>query len=412
LTHRGEDRHAIQLARRVIHESTEEEHAARAAMIVGVDLFRTRHFSWAIQFSEKAAAYYRWVDEPILLSWCWINLGLCYKALGQFDVALAFIRKASRMLPRRGKYLALVNEGVVLMQLGESPLARAAFTRAIDSDSPGSPLLLYSVTNNLGHTYRMQGRLAKALEFYQSANEIAVEADFKRQECISLYWSGETHMEIGAWTEARKALAAAEAIATQLKHGGLRFEVALRQADLLARRGNRSAAAKKLAQAARLCKTLKQPRDQAFLLRSEMFLRSVDRSHADLHDLITRFRRLGDRYEFSKTVLMLLETCSIDPRSASWLESAEIEARYYMAIMGLESWLQRLNEAVHRGVAVASTAADFTANREAFERAQIEAALARSQGAIGKAAELLSTGRNTLAQKMKLYRVDRKRFAH
>lgn len=409
--HVGREREAVREAAYVSRMSESEEHSARAYMIVGLALYRTRHFDWAINYSERSEAFYRWSGNDLLASWVSVNLGLCYKALAQFDVALAFIRKAFRTLPTHGyqkiKFRAILNEGVVLLLLGEIPLARAAFASAMNSDHSTSQLHACLTMNNMAHTFRMQGNTAMALEYYGQALQTAVAHRLSRQECISLYWSAETHMDAGDLLNAERFLRRAKRIADRLKHKGLLQEVLRRSAELYAKQGNLDSANSCLSRAQRLTKTLKQPRDQALLKRTSLLISTAVVSEAQVLDLFQEFRRLGDRYEFSKTVLLFLERLKPDPRRCDWLTSTELEARFYMAAMGLDSWQNRLNVALRGSVLRPETQLDFQRNRENFERSEIEAALSEAAGVTRKAALLLGLGRNTLAQKIKSHRIDR-----
>jgi tetratricopeptide (TPR) repeat protein len=322
------------------------------------------------------------------------------------------MRRVSQSLPHNGyekvRFRARLNEGVVLLLLGEIPLARAAFVETLNSAFTPSPLHMCLSLNNLGHTFRMQGDTPRALEYYDQARQSAVAHHLDRQHCISLFWIGQVALDSGNLSEAEISLDEAERIAARMKHGGLRQEVLRRRAELLWKLGKRRLARQLLSRAMQLKKTLKQPRDLALLRRTELMVAPGVVSNQDMQELVRDFRGTGDRYEFTQTILLLFEHLVRDRHRHGWLADVEKEARYYIATIGRSEWQDRLDAALLSLTPWPTTMEDFQRNRKAFERSEIEAALSQVAGVANSAAALLGIGRNTLAQKIKEHGIDRR----
>ena len=342
---------ALGIAARVLRRvGRHGEDAAKSYRIVGVALYRAAHYRWAGEAFELSAALYRLAGNKVELAQVLGNIGLVHKNLGRTTVALSYLDESVRLLPKQGHYWTRLHNleyrGICFIRLGRieearvSLLAARTLARKIRQD-----LVSIAVDNNLGHIYRMEGNFATAREFYEEALRAARDAKTPRKEALALEFLGETCIEEGHPADAIRLLDEALALATPLAgHGDVVMEVLRRRGEAKLALGKRTEGLEDLKRAIDLCGARRERRERvlaqrAFDLASPMPIEDFAvRSATNLREL----QELGDRFEYARTVCLLLEDGRLGPSQHSWLADAQASAMHYVSSLGLRVWKERL----------------------------------------------------------------------
>ena len=286
----------------------------------------------------------------MLLSQVLVNLALVAKSEGNMPSALAYFDEAAAMLPRRGYteiwLRLLINRGVCLYKTGQIDGARSSFmeARSLVSDASDS-IHRAMIDNNLGLVFRAQGNLAIAEEYHRSAFDLSNHRNLPRQESLSLEFLGEVLTEQGRYVEAISALDQALAIAKDLGiRGDVVMEVLRRRGEALIRAGSVPAGMDDLRECMRLCEARGEARELALAERSYWMASILPEPEFEdkMRRAVQRIDRAGDRFEFARTICLILEDRRLSQTSCPWLRESAAAAIHYLNQMGNRAWSERL----------------------------------------------------------------------
>lgn len=325
---------------------------AEADLVVGMACFRSGHYKWATERFLRAAAYYRLVGQKARLAHALGDLALVYKNQGHHREALKYLDEAtqllgSRRLPRT-RLGQLTNRGVCFLQLGELRKARTSFKSAesLASDT-GNRYLHIGILNNLGHIYRMEGRLSEARICHERALVTAQSEGAQRKECLSLEYLGETALEEGFLEQALSYLNRAYSLARAISgRGDLVAGILRRRGEVYSALNRRAPALKDLHRARELCKARGQRRERVLVDRALMFLESEgpDELSVRARTVTREFESLRDRFELSRTVCLIVASGTLRPAGEKWLSLAVERAKRYYDSLEMWAWRDRLVE--------------------------------------------------------------------
>ena len=328
--------------------------SAKGYWVAGVALFRAGHYRWAKESLDLSAAYYRLMRSKVRLAQVLTNLALVYKNESQLDVALELLNEAIRTLPPRGywrlRLRILLNRGICLNRIGQIESARACFLEARSLASRCSQdLVIIAVHNNLGHIYRMEGNYTTAREFYDEALRAARAAKAPRKEALALEFLAETAIEEGRCAEALVMLEQAHRIAADLAgHGDLMMEILRRRGEAELALGRKARGLEDLRRAIELCDARGEKRELVLAQRAHglAISRSAEELAPQMQAVLIELQRLGDRFEFARTVCLLFEDRRLESARHPWLAEAQATATHYFTSLGLRFWKDRLQRVV------------------------------------------------------------------
>ena len=161
---------------------------------------------------------------------------------------------------------------VTLWRLDRPAEARRAFETAIGAArAVEQPVAVAAIENNLARFEDDCGRFGLAVEIFRRA--LAASAAFadRQQECMVAYNLGATLFELGRSAEAKRELERARAIAHAMSRPAMLRRIALQQAQVALREGDRAAAQSSLDESLRLAREGGDARGEwlAELVRSE-----------------------------------------------------------------------------------------------------------------------------------------------
>jgi DNA-binding NtrC family response regulator len=328
---------------------------ARGRWIAANSLFRAGHYSWARHLYELSAAYYRLNSDRENLAQMLLNIGLVCKNQGDMRLGLVFLDESMKLLPASGfsrmRAIGILNRGVCLHRLGNLEKAREAFitARALAMES-GNRLVGIAVSNNLAHLYRMQMKFDTAREFYTEALAAARAISDPRRECLSLEFLGETLLEEGKPAEAIVHLNEAFELAKKLaSQGDLVMEILRRRGEARIALGQRSEGLQELHRAIGLCHSRGEQREMWLAKRSfalAMEFAQPSEFESEARDVLVNLQRLGDRFEYARSVCLFLETGRLDAHQTPWLQEAVATATHYFSSMGIRAWKERMQRLV------------------------------------------------------------------
>jgi len=320
-----------------------------------------------------------------------MSLALVQKSEGQPDLALATLDEVSRLLPesrRTLSYLRLhLNRGLCFLKLGRIGNARSSFMQALATARASTPrFLMISINNNLGHVYRFEGRTDLSAQFHQQALDMAREIGSSRQECLSLEFLGETLAEGGQLEAALAALDEAHDLAKRIAgQGDLRMEVLRRRGEVLGKLGRRNEAIEDLDRCIHLCRSRGERREAALAERAHAMVAatSVAEFETRFRRIVTEIEELADRFEYVRTIVLVLENGRLRTDTISWLAEAHTRALHYSSEIGIPKWTEALERfgAFKRheskgSVVPATEATQITTRSWAYERSLDAARLA------------------------------------
>ena len=320
--------------------------------VVGVACYRTGHYHWSKQYFQEAAAFYRLHDGAPGLVHCLNSLSLVMRSEGHLILALSYLDEAMRYLPHRGfsktRIRLMINRGICLLKLGRFAEARSMFMEAKARASVGADSVYQvMVLNNLGHTYRLQGNCDIAREFHRQALDLARQAGSDRQVGLSLEFLGEAYVEEGDGQQALVHLNEAHTIARHVAaHGDIMMEVLRRRGEAKVLLGNTKAAAEDLERAIQLCGSRGEKREAVLARRAYWFLKAMDAQDlaAHMQAILEELAQLDDRFEYARTVYLILKDGRLDPERLQWLGDATVAATHYFTALGSRTWKVRLQE--------------------------------------------------------------------
>jgi DNA-binding NtrC family response regulator/tetratricopeptide (TPR) repeat protein len=361
LVRKGRPSDAIRAIAPVIRGSHGQgETVARAHWIAGVALYRAGHYRWSKGFLELSAAYYRLNRRKEMLAQVLVNLALVLKNQGSSGVALSALDEAMELVPQKGHWRTrlhgLLNRGICLTRIGQLESARVSLLKARTlAQSLSHDLVTIAVHNNLGHIYRMEGNYPTAREFYEEALRAARVAKAPRKEALALEFLAETAIEEGRSAEAVAMLDQAHAIAAELAgHGDLMMEILRRRGEAQLALGRKKQGIEDLRRAIDLCDARGEKRE--LVLTQRAYGMAISRSAAELapqlQAVLVELQRLGDRFEFARTVCLLLEDRRLESEHYPWLAEAQATAIHYFTSMGLRFWKDRLQRIVGHAVRI------------------------------------------------------------
>jgi transcriptional regulator with PAS, ATPase and Fis domain len=329
-----------------------QDERARALRILGLACYRTGHYRWAKTFLRYSASVYRIGGSVPELIQSLNSLSLVCRSQGRMRASLDYLDEAASLLPKKGfaktRLRLTVNRGICLLKLGRLSEARSLFSIVQSSASEqAEPSYAVMAQNNLGHVYRLLGNHAVAAEFHERALALAKQAQSDRQVCLSLEFLGETRAEEGKLQEALGFLNQAHDLAKRLAaHGDLMMEVLRRRGEVYASLGDEESARQDLEKALSLCKSRGEKREAVLARRALALLRM--QSHADsaetLRETLAELDRLSDRFEYARTVYLILKDGRLNANPPAWLEDAVVAAKHYVNAFGSIVWRQRLEE--------------------------------------------------------------------
>ena len=311
---------------------------------------------------ELSAAHYRLTGQRVKLASVLGNLALVQKNCGRSDLALAHLDEVMRLLPDRGylrmRLLCHLDRGICLIRLGQLDSARTCFMKARDlAQRMNHRLAHIAVLNNLGHLYRMESNFETAQEFYEEALTLAENERIPRKECLALEFLGETTLEQGQPEKALEYLDRARRLAADLAgRGDLMMEVLRRRGETLLALGRREEAREDLDRAIGLCRARGERRELALARRAHVlaFSTGPEELGSGAQEVLEALRVVGDRYEYARTVHVLLRDGRLSPNTEPWLAEASTAALHYVSAMGLA--LKRdLQTLVGHGVRIEAT---------------------------------------------------------
>jgi len=329
-----------------------DERRARAFRIFGLACYRRGHYTWARAFLRRAEAFYRLNRQVPELIYCLNSISLVARSEGNIGLALANLEEAARLLPGKGmnrsRMRLLVNRGICLLKMGRLSEARSLFQMARSMASEvAEPVYVTAICNNLGHVYRLEGNHAVAREFHEQALALARSCNSHRQVCVSLEFLGETCADEGGLVQALTLLNEAHEHTKRLAgHGDVMMEILRRRGEVHVMLGNTKAGADDLERAIQLCGSRGEKRESLLARRAYWFLKAADvqdlstRMHAILEDL----EQLEDRFEYARTVYLILKDGRLDPEGLPWLGDATVAATHYFTALGSKIWKSRLQE--------------------------------------------------------------------
>jgi len=195
-----------------------------------------------------------------------------------------------------------------------------------------------AVLNNLGHLYRMESNFETAQEFYEEALTLAENERIPRKECLALEFLGETTLEQGQPEKALEYLDRARRLAADLAgRGDLMMEVLRRRGETLLALGRREEAREDLDRAIGLCRARGERRELALARRAHVlaFSTGPEELGSGAQEVLEALRVVGDRYEYARTVHVLLRDGRLSPNTEPWLAEASTAALHYVSAMGL-----------------------------------------------------------------------------
>ena len=242
----------------------------------------------------------------------------------------------------------MVNHGVCLLKTGKLVEARALFlgARAMASER-SDPVYVAAICNNLGHVYRIEGNYSVAAEFHEQALGLAESGGSDRQICLALEFLGETCAEEGRSSQALVLLNKAHDSARRIsKHGDVMMEILRRRGEVHAMRNDMGAAVLDLQRAIELCGSRGEKREAVLARRAYWLVASLD-----VEGLATRMReilrdldQLADRFEYARTVYLILKDARLDAEKLPWLVDAVVAATHYFTVLGSKVWKVRLQD--------------------------------------------------------------------
>jgi DNA-binding NtrC family response regulator len=191
----------------------------------------------------------------------------------------------------------------------------------------------------------MEGSYATACEYYEEALRLATGASMPRKRALALEFLAETLTEEGRPAEALKLLEEAMALATPLaSHGDLVMEILRRRGEAWLALGQRREGLEDLRRAVQICRARGETRERLLAERALYLEPGTPPAEAapQLERVLQELEQIGDRYEYARTVCLLLEDGRFDPTQLPWLAEAHVTAAHYFASMGLRSWRDRL----------------------------------------------------------------------
>jgi DNA-binding NtrC family response regulator len=246
-----------------------------------------------------------------------------------------------------------------------------------------------SVLNSLGHCYRIEGNHRVAIEFHQNALAVSRAIGSSRQECLSLEFLGETLAEAGQHEAALGFLDQSHELARRIAgQGDLRMEVLRRRGECLARLGRRAEAVTDLEHCTKLCRSRGEAREAVLAERSLALVvpSAGDDVERRLQRVLTELEGLSDRFEFIRTVVVILDDGRFPLDRTPWLVAAHATATHYAREMGIVRWTESLERfsmsrrSVKAAEVSAPTTVPIVSTRSwAFERA-IESARVAARG--------------------------------
>jgi tetratricopeptide (TPR) repeat protein len=299
------------------------------------------------------------------------NLSLILKNEGKTHAALERLDEAIQVLPRSGCCTLRVNNqlhrGVCFVRLGQVQSARACLLEAqASAHRAGQRALVNAIHSNLGHIYRMEGNYAPAREFYEETLRAARAAGLSRQQALALEFLAETCVEDGRAVEALALLDEALAIATPLADcGDLVMEILRRRGAAKLAIGQRVEGLEDLRRAIELCRARGEVRERLLAERAYHLAAEapIDEISARLEALLPNLQRIGDRFEYARTVCSLLEDGRFDTARKPWLAEAVTTATHYFSSMGLRLWKDRLQRVAGHVVHIRSESSSPTTAR-------------------------------------------------
>jgi DNA-binding NtrC family response regulator len=328
---------------------------AKYLWFAGIALYRAGHYSWAKKYYLSSAAHLRILRQEKLLSQVLVNLALVAKNEGGMATALAYFDEAAAILPR-GRYTEvwvrlLINRGVCLYKVGQISGARTSFLEAHSLLSRTSDSIHRAmIDNNLGHIYRAQGNLAVAEEHYRSALHLSENRGLPRQESLSLEFLGEILTEQGRHVEALAALNRALTIAKDLgTRGDLVMEILRRRGEAHLLAGATSDGLRDLDECIQLCVARGEARERALAERASCIARKMplDQFEIRIREVLDAIQRTGDRFEFARTICLIIEDARLPLAKHSWLRESAATAIHYLVQMGNRAWSDRVQSALY-----------------------------------------------------------------
>jgi transcriptional regulator with PAS, ATPase and Fis domain/Tfp pilus assembly protein PilF len=351
LAYSGQAREALDKVMPVLRRrDSVEEFKARAQGVAGLALYRMGHYRWAKELFKSSAAYYRLAGRRAKLAGTLINLGLVAKSQGRLDLALDYFDEAARLQTGSGhpvsKLRLYLNRGICLFKLGQVENARACFLDAKPlADSVRADPIASTIDMNLGHIYRSEGNYETAREFYTEALAIAEGLGVERSVCLSLEFLGEAYFEEGRPAEALLHLHRAHEIAKRIAPSGdLMMEVLRRRGEVHAALGDRSSALRDLRRAVQLCSSRGERREQVLAERGFAFVgaKTPEEQASRLQKVLAELDTLGDRFEYARTVYLVLEQGTLASEQHPWLAEASTTAMHYFNSLASRTWKNRL----------------------------------------------------------------------
>lgn len=329
------------------------DQAARGHWIAGLALYRAGHYAWAKWSFDLSAAHYRIRRERVKLSRVLENIALVLKNQGNSHAALACLDEARKLFPTQ-RYAALrannqLHRGICFLRLGQTAAARDSLLEAQAVAAPAGQAALFSaICSNLGHIYRMEGNHTTAAEFYEETLRLATTSGLLRQHALALEFLAEIKTEQGRGSEALPLLETALNISSRLaSHGDLTMELLRRRGEARLSIGQRSDGLEDLSRCIALCRSRGETRERilaerSFHLATEQL---IEATLGAMRDVLKDLQRIGDRFEFARTVCLLVEDERFDLDRLAWLAEGRAAAAHYLTSMQLHQWKARLQAA-------------------------------------------------------------------
>jgi DNA-binding NtrC family response regulator len=278
-----------------------------------------------------------------------MTMALIQKSEGHPELALMTLDEVGRLLPRGRlglSHLRLhLNRGLCFLKLGKFECARSSFMQAQLVGETNHRFHLISIYNNCGHVYRAEGRFELSVEYHLKALQVARTIGSIRQESLSLEFLGESHAEAGQLEQALAVLDEANELAKRIAgQGDLRMEVLRRRGEVLARLGRRSEALEDLERCISLCKARGEKREAILAERAHALMTSssTDELAARAQAVLAELDRMSDRFEYVRTVALLLEDDRVRMSTDPWLAAAHATALHHAREMGIPKWIEAL----------------------------------------------------------------------
>jgi tetratricopeptide (TPR) repeat protein len=202
---------AVAQMTRLSDEARRSGHAAnegRAEHALGFLQHYRGNLNTSIQHYERARSLFRRVNNLDRVGTMDLNQGENYRFKGDFMRALRLYRSAHELAKSTGNVnlqtMAAVNEGLVLLAVGDNTSALNAFTAALqltdqweDRDDPNLPGLLCELYHGVAVVFLRQQRFRDAWENALRALEIASSTELPHQLGYANRTIGEVITELG-----------------------------------------------------------------------------------------------------------------------------------------------------------------------------------------------------------------------